>query len=115
MSVVEIAFVKVLSFPLIETQILSELCPGFTIIEGVLRNKSKKDKIDSANKFLLRSEKITSSDFCIFNEVRKTRNSLVHESFKNKLTQNEIDGLRNNLMEKVHSAYKVSGKDSVIL
>lgn len=79
-----------------------------SIIEGVLRNESGKNTFDLANKSLLLSKKITSSEFCIFNEVRNIRNSLVHESFKNKLAQNEIDELRDSLMEKIHKAYKIS-------
>lgn len=80
-----------------------------SIIEGVLVNESGMDKFDSANKFLLCSKKITSSEFCIFNEIRKIRNSLAHDIFKKKgLAQKDIDKLRNDLMEKIHKAYKVS-------
>ena len=73
-----------------------------------MRNESGEDTFDLANKSLLRSEKITSSEFCVFNEIRNIRNNLVHESFKNGLAQNEIDGLRDNLMKKIHNAYKSS-------
>ena len=79
-----------------------------SIIEGILRNESGKSMFDLANKSLLLSKKISSSEFCIFNGVRAIRNNLVHESFKNGLAQNEIDGLRDNLMENIHNAYKVS-------
>lgn len=79
-----------------------------SIIEGSLRKESGKSNFDLANKSLLQSKKIISSEFCILNDVRNIRNSLVHESFKNGLTQNEIDKLRDKLMEKIHIAYKVS-------
>lgn len=79
-----------------------------SIIEGILVNESGMDKFDSANKFLLCSQKITSSEFCVFNEIRKIRNSLAHDIFKKKLPQNDIDKLRDDLMEKIQKAYKIS-------
>lgn len=79
-----------------------------SIIEGTIRNLGKKDKFVSANKFLLTSGKITSNEFCIFNDIRNIRNSLVHDSFKNGLNQDEIDRLRDSLMEKIHLAYRKS-------
>ena len=79
-----------------------------SIIEGTLRNESKQNKFDLANKSLLRDGGINSEEFCIFDEIRKIRNSLVHDSFKNQLVQNEIDKLRDNLMEKIHTAYRMS-------
>jgi len=71
-----------------------------SIIEGVLRNESKKGSFDQASKALLRSGKINSTEFRVFNEVREIRNNLVHESFRNQLVQNDIDGLRDELMKK---------------
>ncbi len=79
-----------------------------SIIEGTLRNESGRDKFASANKALLSSGKINSSEFCIFDEIRKIRNRLVHDSFKDGLVQNEIDGLRDELMKKIHEAYRIS-------
>ena len=79
-----------------------------SIIEGVLRNESKKGSFDSANKFLLQSKKIDSSEFYMFNEVRDIRNKLIHESFMNKLVQNEIDKLRDDLRVKILYAYQNS-------
>ena len=81
-----------------------------SIIEGTLVNSSgkKRNTFDEANKSLSHTGKISSSEFCIFNEIRNIRNQLVHESFKNKLVQNQIDGLRDDLMKKIHEAYKMS-------
>jgi len=79
-----------------------------SIIEGVLRNESREKTFDLANKFLLCSMKITSPEFCVFNEVRDIRNSLIHDSFRKGLVQNDIDGLRNKLMERIHGAYRMS-------
>lgn len=79
-----------------------------SIIEGTLRNESRKKTFDLANKYLLYSGKINSSEFSIFDEIRKLRNSLVHDSVKNKLVQNEIDELRDELMEKILKVYKIS-------
>ncbi|KKW19074.1 hypothetical protein A2852_02045 [Candidatus Adlerbacteria bacterium RIFCSPHIGHO2_01_FULL_54_23] len=80
-----------------------------SIIEGILANESGMDKFDSANKFLLCSQKINSSEFCVFNNIRKIRNKLAHDIFKRKgLSQNEIDKLRDDLMKEIHNAYIVS-------
>lgn len=79
-----------------------------SIIEGVLRNESGEKMFDLANKSLLCSMKITSSEFCVFNEVRDIRNSLIHDSFRKGLVQNDIDGLRDKLMERIHGAYRMS-------
>lgn len=80
-----------------------------SIIEGMLANESDEDNFDSANKLLLCSRQIDSSEFCVFNKVRKTRNKLVHGIFKNGgLPQNDIDELRDDLMKKIHEAYRMS-------
>lgn len=79
-----------------------------SIIEGVLRNESGKGKFDEANKHLLNTKKINSSEFCVFNKVREIRNSLVHDSFRSQLVQNDIDKLRDALMENILDAYKKS-------
>ena len=36
------------------------------------------------------------------------RNSLVHDSFKDRLVQRQIDGLRDKLMKKILEAYRIS-------
>ena len=79
-----------------------------SIIEGTLRNKSGRRTFDMANRRLLCSGKITSCEFCIFNEIRTIRNRLVHDSFKDGLVQNQIDGLRDELMRKILQAYRIS-------
>jgi hypothetical protein len=80
-----------------------------SIIEGVLVNESGKRSFDLANKSLLCSKKIYSSEFCVFNEIRDIRNRLAHDIFKkNGLAQNDIDKLRDDLIEKIHEAYKTS-------
>jgi adenine-specific DNA methylase len=79
-----------------------------SIIEGTLKNESSKNKFDLANKSLLNSKKITQAEFNIFDKIRDLRNKLVHESFKNHLVQNDIDNLRDSLMNKIHEAYKKS-------
>jgi len=80
-----------------------------SMIEGILINESGKDSFDTANKALLLSNKINSSEFCVFNELRKIRNTLSHNIFKNNgLPQKEIDKLRNMLMTKILEAYSTS-------
>jgi DNA-binding MltR family transcriptional regulator len=79
-----------------------------SIIEGVLVKESGVDKFDLANKFLLCSGKISASEFCAFDEIRKIRNRLAHDIFKKSLAQEEIDKLRDDLMRKIHKAYKIS-------
>lgn len=80
-----------------------------SIIEAILVNVSGMDKFDSANKLLLCSQKINSSEFCVFNNIRKIRNKLAHNIFKGKgLSQNDIDKLRDDLMEEMHNAYRIS-------
>lgn len=80
-----------------------------SIIEGILVNESGMDKFDSANKFLLCSNKINSSEFCVFNKIRKIRNKLAHDIFKGKgLPQKDIDKLRDDLMEQICEAYRMS-------
>ena len=71
----------------------------------MVKNLSHQNWVQQQFEKYLRS----SYEFCVFNEVKNTRNSLVHESFKNGLTQNEIDELRDELMEKIYNAYKMSG------
>jgi hypothetical protein len=79
-----------------------------SIIEGTLRNESGRKTFDSANKRLSSSGRITPSEFSIFDEIRRIRNSLVHDSFRNGLLQNQIDGLRDELMRKILAAYRSS-------
>ena len=79
-----------------------------SLIEGVLLKESKKDKFDLANKFLLCSGKITTFEFCIFNEIRRMRNKIAHEIFKKELEEKEINKLRDDLMDKIKEAYKKS-------
>jgi len=79
-----------------------------SIIEGMLVNESGMYNFDSANKFLLCSKKIDHSEFCVFDEIRKIRNKIAHEIFKKKLSQKKIDELLDNLMKKIHEAYKIS-------
>jgi len=86
-----------------------------SIIEGTLRNESGRKTFDLANKQLLCSGKISSSEFCIFDEIRDIRNRLVHDSFKNGFVQNEIDGLRDELMKKILEAYRISSFLNVTL
>lgn len=86
-----------------------------SIIEGTLRNESRRNKFDLANKQLLRSGKINSSEFCIFNKIRTIRNSLVHDSFRDGLVQDEIDELRDELMKRIIEAYKISSFLNVTL
>lgn len=73
-----------------------------------MRNESREETFDRANRSLLCSGKIISSEFCVFDEIRGVRNSLIHDSFRNGLVQNEIDGLRDELKEKILKAYRIS-------
>lgn len=86
-----------------------------SIIEGTLRNESGRETFHSANKALSHSGKIGPSEFRIFDEIRDIRNHLVHESFKNGLIQNQIDGLRDELMKKILEAYRISSFLNVTL
>jgi hypothetical protein len=79
-----------------------------SIIEGTLRNESRRNKFASANKALLDSGKINCEEFRVFDQIREIRNSLVHESFKDRLVQKQIDGLRDELMKKILEAYRIS-------
>ena len=79
-----------------------------SIIEGILRNESGQEKFYSANKFLFCNKQITISEFKVFDELRNIRNSLIHDSFKDKLEQNKIDELRDKLMKKIHESYRIS-------
>ena len=79
-----------------------------SIIEGVLVSESNMNTFDSANKFLLCFGHIKSPEFCVFNKIREIRNKIAHEIFKNKLDEKNINQLRDNLMWKIHEAYKIS-------
>ena len=79
-----------------------------SIIEGTLRNETGERWFSDAIKALQKSGRITSSEFDVFDAVRDTRNRLVHDSFKDGLVQNQIDGLRDKLIEKILEAYKIS-------
>lgn len=56
-----------------------------SIIEGMLVKESGMGTFDSANKFLLCSNKISSSEFCKFDQIRKIRNKLAHNIFKKRV------------------------------
>ncbi len=79
-----------------------------SIIEGTLRNESGGRTFHSANDALQKSGRIDSSEFGVFDEIRDKRNQLVHDSFKNRLTQNEVANLRDDLMKKICEAYRIS-------
>lgn len=78
------------------------------LIEGILVKKSGKEKFDLANKSLLHSNQINSDEFCIFNAIRKIRNSLAHRIIKSTFSQDDMDELLTNLINKIHEAYKYS-------
>jgi len=80
-----------------------------SIIEGTLRNNSGQKQFASAIQQLACSGRISASESCMFDGIRKVRNSLVHDSFKNGLIQKEIDDLRDELMGKILEAYSNSG------
>lgn len=79
-----------------------------SLIEGILEKESNIYNFDSANKCLLCSGKITSSEFCIFNKIRKIRNEIVHKIFEKELGERGINKLRDDLMEKIKEAYRAS-------
>ncbi|OGL52764.1 hypothetical protein A3K55_01410 [Candidatus Shapirobacteria bacterium RBG_13_44_7] len=79
-----------------------------SIIEGTLRNESGSERFYSANEYLNNNHIITPAEYYVFDEVRDTRNKLIHDSFKDGLEQNAIDELRDELMEKIHEAYRIS-------
>jgi len=79
-----------------------------SIIEGVLRNESGENGFKLAIKFLFDLGKITDDEFKKFDDIRNTRNCLVHDSFRNGLDQKDIDNARDDLMKKIHGAYRVS-------
>jgi hypothetical protein len=51
---------------------------------------------------------IAPAEFSAFEDVRKVRNKLVHGSFRDGLTQDQIEDLRNTLRKKILTAYRTS-------
>lgn len=79
-----------------------------SIIEGTVRNVSSQGKFKQANDSLKKSRTITPEEYRAFEEVRDVRNKLVHESFKDGYTQDEIEDSRDTLMKKILTAYRIS-------
>lgn len=78
------------------------------LIEGMLIQKSGKNKFDLANESLLCFGKINSTEFCVFNTIRKIRNSLAHNIIKRTFSQDDMDKLLADLINKIYEAYKCS-------
>lgn len=78
------------------------------LIEGTLIQKSGKDKFDLANKFLLNNNLINYTEFSAFNSIRETRNSLAHNIIKKTFSQDDMDELLTNLINKIREVYKSS-------
>ena len=79
-----------------------------SLIEGILIRESSAGTFHSANKELLCRGRTNRFDFCIFDEIKRIRNRLVHKIFKNSLDEKQIKGLRNELMDNICEAYKGS-------
>ncbi|OGI19665.1 MAG: hypothetical protein A3J06_03975 [Candidatus Moranbacteria bacterium RIFCSPLOWO2_02_FULL_48_19] len=79
-----------------------------SLIEGILRHNSGEHTFDSANKSLLSIKKIDLPEFCMFKEISKTRNSIIHKIFERSLSQKSMDKLLRNLRKKILEAYKTS-------
>jgi hypothetical protein len=79
-----------------------------SIIEGAVRNESKKGGFEQANKSLKGAGIISPAEFNAFEEVRELRNKLIHESFKDGLDEDQILELRDTLREKILMAYTIS-------
>ncbi|MDQ5968959.1 MAG: hypothetical protein QG579_116 [Patescibacteria group bacterium] len=79
-----------------------------SIIEGTLRNISKQGSFSEAVKSLAVSGKIIPKETRIFDKIKNTRNSLIHDSFRKEFDQDKIDGLRDLLMVQIQEAYKES-------
>ena len=83
-----------------------------SIIEGMLIKKSGEKSFIAANKFLLDSGVIDSSEHKTFDEIRKIRNKISHNIFSGNsgagLSQKDIDILLKEVIYKMHTAYKTS-------
>jgi hypothetical protein len=80
-----------------------------SIIESVLVNKCGIDNFYSANKCLLYSKDINSTEFSMFDKIRKNRNKVAHEIFKNKgFSQRDIDKILHELRATILRAYRTS-------
>jgi hypothetical protein len=79
-----------------------------SIIEGAVRNVTNKGNFKQANESLKDAGRTTPAEFNAFEEVREVRNKLIHESFKDGLTEDRIEGLRDTLRKKILTAYKIS-------
>jgi hypothetical protein len=79
-----------------------------SFIEGAVRNVSNKGTFKNANKSLKGTGTISPEEFNAFEEVREVRNKLIHEVFKDGLDEDQIVRLRDTLMEKIITAYRIS-------
>lgn len=80
-----------------------------SIVESVLANECRIDNFCSANKCLLYSKDITTTEFSTFNTIRRERNKIAHKIFKNGgLSQKDIDKVLRKLMATILAAYKTS-------
>ncbi len=77
-----------------------------SLIEGVLTKVSGKSRFVDANLALQNS--IDRDEFDKFEQIRLTRNDLIHKIFERRLSQCDIDGLRDRLMALIHDVYKTS-------
>lgn len=81
-----------------------------SFIEGVICNKSKSTRREfyHAIQWLHIHKKITDKERDALHEVRKARNKLVHDIVKKEASQEQIEEWRDDLMNKVREAYKMS-------
>lgn len=80
-----------------------------SIVESVLVNKCGIDNFHSANKCLLYSKDINPAEFSMFDKIRKNRNKVAHEIFKDRgLSQRDIDKILHELRTTILKAYGTS-------
>jgi hypothetical protein len=80
-----------------------------SIVESALVNKCGIDNFYSANKCLLYSKDINPTEFSMFDKIRKNRNKVAHEIFKNKgLSQKDINKILHELRATILKAYGTS-------
>src|SRR4030065_875473 len=79
-----------------------------SFIEGLVKRESGKKYFSVANSRLLKSNKITKPEFEIFEDIRKLRNSLLHDIFIQSLDETPINNMIENLMKDIMLAYCIS-------
>ncbi len=78
-----------------------------SIIEGVLRRKTGKESFKEAINALPKGKEYD-AERAALHDLRRARNELVHDCFKKGYDQSQIEALRNGVMKKILTVYKLS-------